>query len=253
MQALFSNSSCCLVISFVWVAWMAFWKSRRFSTHVQQKLHQCVRWELPIKLNDTVVLEDIQAAHLFQTWLDSRSIIFYPKMGSLKLNRLESNQSIISTNWCIQKQKSYDCVCIVRKLVLAVLFRRDVISKLIPSFFATLESFWESTIPKPMSLFSRTWAVSWVFTMSSLTNEWLFCKVIFCQNKDWSVKTVSRTTASTGKSPVGKLALSGFLKETYKDLFHKQTRDEISVWCFGLNTTEICYKDQLFNNLLLCL
>lgn len=34
-------------------------------------------------------------------------------------------------------------------------------TSVIPSFLATLASFRESTIPKPMSLFSRTCAVSW--------------------------------------------------------------------------------------------
>lgn len=41
-------------------------------------------------------------------------------------------------------------------------------TRVIPSFLATLASFWESTIPKPMSLFSRTCAVSWVFTQTNV-------------------------------------------------------------------------------------
>lgn len=41
----------------------------------------------------------------------------------------------------------------------------------IPSFLATLASFCESTIPNPMSLFSRTWAVSWTWTQTDVNSS----------------------------------------------------------------------------------
>lgn len=48
-------------------------------------------------------------------------------------------------------------------------------TSVIPSFLATLASFWESTIPKPMSLFSRTCAVSWKLTLTmSLQSSFIY-------------------------------------------------------------------------------
>lgn len=43
-------------------------------TYIQEKFHQSVCRQLPIELNDPVLLEDVQAAHLLQTWLVGRNI-----------------------------------------------------------------------------------------------------------------------------------------------------------------------------------
>lgn len=57
----------------------------------------------------------------------------------------------------------------------------------IPSLLATLASFWESTIPKPMSLFSRTWAVSWLLTQINVSQYQSLC---LCTNSTASLAVI---------------------------------------------------------------
>lgn len=54
-------------------------------------------------------------------------------------------------------------------------------TSVIPSFLATLASLRESTIPKPMSLFSRTCAVSWKFTMT-ISVQFYSCRIHYNQD-----------------------------------------------------------------------
>lgn len=70
-------------------------------------------------------------------------------------------RSIHTFKDCSWRYFTLNWICDWRQLCLHILIVCSTHKLYTPSFFATFASLWESTIPKPMSFSSTTWAASW--------------------------------------------------------------------------------------------